>query len=82
MKKHIFPFSVGFAATFAALLLSFPHGADGIEIAKTIDVSNVTTATDLTELIKMILSTVGGILATVILAFLKKKFPDWFLTRK
>lgn len=33
---------------------------------------------DLTELLKYLLSTLGGIITSVILAFLRKKFPDWF----
>ena len=32
----------------------------------------------LEELIRYLISIVGGILATIILAFLKKKFPEWF----
>lgn len=33
---------------------------------------------DLTELLKYLLSTVGGIITSILLAFLRKKFPDWF----
>jgi len=32
----------------------------------------------LEELIRYLISIVGGILATIILAFLKKHFPEWF----
>ncbi len=32
------------------------------------------------DLIKYIISIVGGILATIIINILKKKFPDWFVT--
>ena len=34
------------------------------------------------ELIKYIISIVGGILATLIINLLKKKFPDWFQNQK
>ncbi|HBX51346.1 MAG: hypothetical protein A2275_18375 [Bacteroidetes bacterium RIFOXYA12_FULL_35_11] len=34
------------------------------------------------ELIKYIISIVGGILATVIINLLKKKFPEWFSNQK
>jgi len=34
------------------------------------------------ELIKYIISIVGGILATIIINLLKKKFPEWFVTKK
>jgi hypothetical protein len=35
----------------------------------------------LEELIKYIISIVGGILATIIINLLKKKFPEWFQTK-
>ena len=34
------------------------------------------------ELIKYLISIVGGILATIIINLLKKKFPEWFNTQK
>jgi len=34
------------------------------------------------ELIKYIISIVGGILATIIINLLKKKFPEWFESKK
>ena len=34
------------------------------------------------ELIKYIISIVGGILATIIINLLKKKFPEWFQNQK
>ncbi len=34
------------------------------------------------ELIKYIVSVVGGILAAIIINILKKKFPDWFNSKK
>mgnify|MGYP000885583351 CR=1 FL=1 len=34
------------------------------------------------ELIKYIISIVGGILATLIINLLKKKFPEWFNSQK
>jgi len=37
---------------------------------------------DLTELVKLILSTLGGVLATIVLTFLKNKFPDLFKSAK
>jgi cytochrome c biogenesis protein CcdA len=36
----------------------------------------------LEELIKYIISIVGGILATIIINLLKKKFPEWFNNQK
>ncbi len=35
----------------------------------------------LEELIKYLVSIVGGILATIIINILKKKFPEWFKTK-
>ena len=35
----------------------------------------------LEELIKYIISIVGGILTTIIINLLKKKFPEWFKTK-
>ena len=34
------------------------------------------------ELIKYIISILGGILATVIISILKKRFPQWFTSQK
>ena len=34
------------------------------------------------ELIKYLISILGGILATIILNLLKKKFPEWFEAQK
>ena len=34
------------------------------------------------ELIKYLISIVGGILATIIINILKKKFPEWFDAQK
>lgn len=34
------------------------------------------------ELIKYIISIVGGILATIIINLLKKKFPEWFANKR
>jgi len=36
----------------------------------------------LEELIKYIISIVGGILTTIIINILKKKFPEWFQNQK
>ncbi|HBX53562.1 MAG: hypothetical protein A2309_03320 [Bacteroidetes bacterium RIFOXYB2_FULL_35_7] len=36
----------------------------------------------LDELIKYIISIVGGLLATLIINLLKKKFPEWFSKQK
>jgi cytochrome c biogenesis protein CcdA len=34
------------------------------------------------ELIKYLISIVGGILATIIINLLKKKFPEWFAKKR
>jgi hypothetical protein len=34
------------------------------------------------ELIKYLISIVGGILATLIINLLKKKFPEWFASKQ
>jgi len=34
------------------------------------------------ELVKYIISIVGGILATIIINLLRKKFPEWFTSKK
>ena len=34
------------------------------------------------ELIKYLISIIGGILATIILNLLRKKFPEWFKSKK
>lgn len=34
------------------------------------------------DLIKYVISIVGGILATIIINLLKKKFPEWFASKK
>lgn len=39
---------------------------------------NVTTSTDLSELLKLLFSTVGGIATTIILAWLRAKYPHLF----
>ena len=39
---------------------------------------NVTTTTDLSELLKLLFSTIGGIATTIILAWLRGKYPDIF----
>lgn len=33
---------------------------------------------NLTELVKLILTTIGGVLSTILISFLRKKFPDYF----
>jgi uncharacterized membrane protein YedE/YeeE len=42
---------------------------------------NITTTTDLSELLKLLFSTVGGIATTIILAWLRGKYPDLFTPR-
>lgn len=39
---------------------------------------NITTTTDLSELLKLLFSTVGGIVTTILLAWLRAKYPDLF----
>ena len=46
------------------------------------DMNQIQSPPDLTEFIKYILATFGSIISTLILALLKRKFPDWFATAK
>lgn len=68
MTNHILNFIMGTAATVgtASALNDIDPNQYG-----TID-----------ELIKYIISIVGGILATIIINLLKKKFPEWFSSKK
>ena len=68
MTHHILNFIFGTAATAGAA-----SAIDGI------DPNNFSS---LEELIKYIISIVGGILATIIINILKKKFPEWFEAKK
>ncbi|MFH0867288.1 MAG: hypothetical protein V1904_13920 [Bacteroidota bacterium] len=68
MIQHAFNFILGTAATVGTVSV-----IDGI------DPNNFGT---IEELIKYIISIVGGILATIIINLLKKKFPEWFNTQK
>lgn len=43
-----------------------------------IDGINPDNFSTLEELIKYVISIVGGILATIVINILKKKFPEWF----
>jgi cytochrome c biogenesis protein CcdA len=47
-----------------------------------IDGINPNNFSTLDELIKYLISIVGGILATIIINILKKKFPEWFQNQK
>lgn len=68
MLQHTLNFIMGTAATAGA--------ASGIE---NLDPS---TFGGIEELIKYVISVVGGILATIIINLLKKKFPEWFASKK
>ncbi len=68
MTSHILNFILGTAATAGAA-----SAIDGI------DPNQYSTIEDL---IKYLISIVGGILATIIINILKKKFPEWFASRK
>ena len=67
MIHHILNFILGTAAT-----------AGTVTALKDID---PTQFGSLEDLIKYIISIVGGILATIIINFLKKKFPEWFQSK-
>ncbi len=67
MIQHLFNFALGTTAT--------------IFTASAIDGINPENFTSLEELIKYIISIVGGILATIIINLLKKKFPEWFKSK-
>jgi len=47
-----------------------------------IDVIDPTPFGSIEDLIKYLISIVGGILATIIINMLKKKFPEWFAGKK
>lgn len=66
--NHTLNFILGTAAT---AFTSF--GINGID-------TNQFSSLD--ELKKYIISIVGGVLATIIINLLKKKFPDWFVNTK
>jgi len=68
MIHHVLNFILGTAATA------------GTAIALT-DI-DPTPFSNLEELVKYIISIFGGILATIIINLLKKKFPEWFNTQK
>jgi hypothetical protein len=67
MIQHFLNFLVGTAAT-----------AGTVTALKDID---PTPFGSVEELIKYLISIVGGILATIIINFLKKKFPEWFQSK-
>lgn len=67
MVNSIFNFVLGTAATAGTV-----SAMDGI------DPNNYGS---LEDLIKYIISIVGGILATIIINILKKKFPEWFISK-
>lgn len=46
------------------------------------DMNQIQSVPDLTEFIEYILATFGSIISTLILALLKRKFPDWFASAK
>ncbi|MFH0895853.1 MAG: hypothetical protein V2A54_15570 [Bacteroidota bacterium] len=64
-------------------ILNFIFGAAATAgAASAIDGIDPNSFGSLEELIKYVISIVGGILATVIINILKKKFPEWFEARK
>jgi hypothetical protein len=67
MIRHSLNFILGTAAT--AGTASALNGLDP------------TSFGSLEELLKYIISIVGGILTTIILSVLKKKFPEWFANK-
>ena len=68
MLNNILNFTFGTAATAGA--------------ASAIDGIDPNNFSNLEELIKYIISIFGGILATLIINLLKKKFPEWFESKK
>ena len=67
MVNSIVNFVLGTAAT-----------AGTVSVIDGIDPNNFGS---LEDLIKYIISIVGGILATIIINILKKKFPEWFSSK-
>ncbi|MDD3875802.1 MAG: hypothetical protein PHT69_04220 [Bacteroidales bacterium] len=67
MTNHILNFILGTAGT--------------IGTASAIDSIDPTQYSTIEDLIKYLISIVGGILATIIINLLKKKFPEWFETK-
>jgi len=68
MVHSILNFILGTAATAGTV-----SAIDGI---------NPSSFPNLEELIKYVISIFGGILATIIINILKKKFPEWFQSQK
>jgi hypothetical protein len=68
MVHSILNFVLGTAATAGTV-----SAIDGI---------NPSNFPNLEELIKYVISIFGGILATIIINILKKKFPEWFQSQK
>jgi cytochrome c biogenesis protein CcdA len=68
MVHSILNFILGTAATAGTV-----SAIDGI---------NPSNFPNLEELIKYVISIFGGILATIIINILKKKFPEWFQSQK
>jgi hypothetical protein len=68
MYRHIANFVIGASTTAGAAT-----ALDGV------DPNQFST---LEELLKYVISIFGGILATIILNLLKKKFPEWFNSKK
>jgi len=76
--KKLTQFATSFVSSLGLMFALTTSTTPAIATIQNSMTDQVHTVTDLTELIKMILATVGGILTTIILAFLKAKFPDWF----
>lgn len=69
---------VGTIGTYATMIMTnFEAGQliPGLPGARSIDVP---PGTGIEELVKLILSVAGGLLSTIILAWLKRKWPDLF----
>lgn len=80
--KHVRHFLLGFLMCFLFFVIFFPHVPVQSSYGLALDGSDVVTPLDLTEIVKYILSTFGGIVTAILLKFLKKKFPQWFETAK
>jgi hypothetical protein len=65
--------------TFLNFVLGTAATAGTATAISSLDPNNFT---NLGDLLKYIISIVGGILATIIINLLKKKFPDWFNNQK
>ena len=77
MKKK-WSFLTGTLITFLMITFLLPVHSPVLLYGAMDSPAGFSTPTNLTDLLKLILATIGGIASTIIIAWLKKKFPDWF----